>query len=182
MGPRMNEHRPQPDPRSRFEDEGIPDLQEGTPGQQWAQDPQEAPLPGDRPVGLDEYGTTTREMREGEPLDQRLSREVPDVEPRLGVGDRDEEQPAGDEQLDSSVDEEDPWTGDGVADVLGEGRDAGDLLYNGGEQLPAGRLVDPDEGLGEDVDKELIGTDVGPDVGGYSPEERAMYIEGDDRV
>src|SRR5690606_22231423 len=44
------------DPRSRFEDEGIPDLQNGTPEQQWAEDPQEAPLPADYPVGVDEYG------------------------------------------------------------------------------------------------------------------------------
>ncbi|MEU8171330.1 DUF5709 domain-containing protein [Microbispora hainanensis] len=81
----MRENRPQPDPRSRFEDEGIPDLQEGTPGQQWAEDPQEMPLPGDRPLGLDEYGTTPSEMREGEPIGGRLSREVPDADVRFGT-------------------------------------------------------------------------------------------------
>ena len=34
--------------------------------------------PNDRPVAVDEYGTTAGEQRDGEPLDLRLSREVPD--------------------------------------------------------------------------------------------------------
>lgn len=76
----MTEH----DPRSRFEDEGIPDLQDGTPQQQWAQDPQEAPLPGERPAAVDDYGTTAEEQRQGESLDGRLARERPDV----GEGER----------------------------------------------------------------------------------------------
>jgi hypothetical protein len=65
---------------SRFEDEGIPDLQEGTPEQQWARDPQEMPLPGRAPsAGL-------REALRGDPddpdLDTRLAEEEPDVSPR----------------------------------------------------------------------------------------------------
>jgi hypothetical protein len=67
------------DAGSRFEEEGIPDLQEGTPEQQWSGDPQEAPLPGDEPVAADEYGTTVDEQARGEPLDLRLSREEPDL-------------------------------------------------------------------------------------------------------
>jgi hypothetical protein len=66
---------------SRFEDEGIPDLQEGTPEQQWSRDPQEAPLPGRKPAAVLDHGTTAEEQREGEPLDLRLSREEPDVGP-----------------------------------------------------------------------------------------------------
>jgi hypothetical protein len=66
---------------SRFEDEGIPDLQEGTPEQQWSRDPQEAPLPGREPAAVLDHGTTAEEQREGEPLDLRLSREEPDVVP-----------------------------------------------------------------------------------------------------
>jgi hypothetical protein len=65
---------------SRFEDEGIPDLQEGTPEQQWSRDPQEAPLPGREPAAVLDHGTTAEEQREGEPLDLRLSREEPDVD------------------------------------------------------------------------------------------------------
>lgn len=66
------------DPRSELEEEGIPDLQDGYPEQYWAEDPQKAPVPGDRPVGVDDYGTTPEEERENEPLDGRLNREMPD--------------------------------------------------------------------------------------------------------
>ncbi|REF00091.1 DUF5709 domain-containing protein [Thermomonospora umbrina] len=66
------------DPRSRFEDEGIPDLQDGTPEQQWAEDPQEMALPGERPVGVEQYGTTADEQTSGESLDHKLDRERPD--------------------------------------------------------------------------------------------------------
>jgi Family of unknown function (DUF5709) len=67
------------DPRSELEEEGIPDLQDGYPQQQWAEDPQQAPVPGDEPVALEDFGTTAEEEREGESLDGRLSREEPDV-------------------------------------------------------------------------------------------------------
>lgn len=40
----------------------------------------------------------------------------------------------------------------------------------------AGRLVDPDGGTGEDVDKELFGEDVGIDGAGASAEEAAVHI------
>ncbi|MFC5753818.1 DUF5709 domain-containing protein [Actinomadura rugatobispora] len=60
------------------EDDGIPDLQDGTPEQYWTEDPQEAALPGDEPVAVDDFGTTAEEMREGEPLDERLRREEPE--------------------------------------------------------------------------------------------------------
>ncbi|MFG1928460.1 DUF5709 domain-containing protein [Cryptosporangium sp. NPDC048952] len=36
-------------------------------------------LPADRPIASTEFGTTAEEQREGEPLDDRLRREVPDV-------------------------------------------------------------------------------------------------------
>ncbi len=67
------------DPGSQFEEEGIPDLQDGTPEQQRAVDPQEAPLPGEEPIAADEYGTTAQEAIQGEPLTLRLEREEPDV-------------------------------------------------------------------------------------------------------
>ncbi len=66
------------DPESRFENAGIPDLQDGTPEQQRAEDPQELPLPGDRPGASADWGTTAHEQRDGEPLDRRLERERPD--------------------------------------------------------------------------------------------------------
>ncbi|MFI0357658.1 DUF5709 domain-containing protein [Actinomadura sp. 9N407] len=64
--------------RRRPEDEGIPDLQEGPLEQYQGEDPQEPPIPGDRPMAMDQYGTTEEEVREGEPLDVRLAREEPD--------------------------------------------------------------------------------------------------------
>lgn len=66
------------DSGSRFEDAGIPDLQDGTPEQQWAEDPQEAPLPGDEPRASVDWGTTAEEQIEREPHDLRFSRERPD--------------------------------------------------------------------------------------------------------
>ena len=40
----------------------------------------------------------------------------------------------------------------------------------------AGRLVDPNSGIGEDVDSELVGEDVGIDGAGASAEEAAVHI------
>ena len=83
----MSHNLPERDPRSRLEDEGIPDLQAGTPEQQWAVDPEEMPVPGDEPAAVDDFGTTADEQREGEPLDGRLDREEPEQQPILD-GDR----------------------------------------------------------------------------------------------
>jgi hypothetical protein len=39
-----------------------------------------------------------------------------------------------------------------------------------------GRIVDLDEGAREDVDADMVASDVGTDSGGFSAEERAMHI------
>ena len=44
----------------------------------------------------------------------------------------------------------------------------------------AGRLVDPDEGIGPDAEPDLFGTDVGIDGGAASAEEAAVHIVPDD--
>ena len=44
----------------------------------------------------------------------------------------------------------------------------------------AGRLVDPDQGFGEDSEKDLVGEDVGIDDGAASAEEAAMHVVADD--
>jgi hypothetical protein len=44
----------------------------------------------------------------------------------------------------------------------------------------AGRLVDPDEGLGEDTEKDLVGDDVGIDGAAASAEEAAVHIVEDE--
>ncbi|HEU5160141.1 MAG TPA: DUF5709 domain-containing protein [Streptosporangiaceae bacterium] len=127
------------DPESSLEDEGIPDMQDGTPQQQWANDPQQAPVPGDEPMAVDDYGTTAEEQHESEPLDQRLAREEPEpAEPG----------------------------------APGEPVSAG-----GDERAGPFRIVEPDEGAAPDTEKEMIADDVGPDPGGYSPEERAVRID-----
>jgi len=43
----------------------------------------------------------------------------------------------------------------------------------------AGRLVDPDQGLGEDTEKDLVAGDVGIDGGAASAEEAAMHVVDD---
>jgi hypothetical protein len=40
----------------------------------------------------------------------------------------------------------------------------------------AGRLVAPDQGVGEDIDSELLGTDVGIDGAAASAEEAAVHV------
>lgn len=39
-----------------------------------------------------------------------------------------------------------------------------------------GRLVEPDEGVRSDTESDMIATDVGTDLGGYSAEEAAMHV------
>jgi uncharacterized protein DUF5709 len=62
--------------------------------------------------------------------------------------------------------------------------DVGADLFDDAEQLDdgevgrarAGRLVDPDEGIGQDYEAELVGSDVGVDGAGASAEEAAVHI------
>lgn len=104
--------------------------------------------PPDRPPpGYDDYPTEA-ERRRGESLDQKLAEEEPDIDPYAEVDDvADADANALDEQL---------------------GLDEADAR--------AGRLVQPDFGLGEDVDSQEIASDVGIDGAGASAEEAAMHI------
>ena len=61
------------------EDEGIPEVsQDDSPTMERAEDPEFAPLPGERPGASTDFGTTAFEQSEGESLDGRLAREIPD--------------------------------------------------------------------------------------------------------
>ena len=40
-----------------------------------------------------------------------------------------------------------------------------------------GRLVEPDEGARGDTEADLVATDSGTDLGGYTAEESAMHLE-----
>lgn len=138
---------PDPDPYSEFEDEGIPDLEDSYPGREWADDPQRAPIPGDRPAAVDDFGTTAEEQREGEPLEGRLRRERPDP------------------------------TADGIAPA-GEDREREfDPAHERETPRRAGRIVEEDEGVRTDTEKDAVAGEVGPDAGGFTAEEQAMRVE-----
>ncbi|WP_323791090.1 DUF5709 domain-containing protein [Nocardioides sp.] len=95
------------------------------------------------------FGNTPYEEASGESFDQRLAQEEPDLDPDGPDPDTDH-----DEQWEEAEDSE-----------VGTRR--------------AGRLVDPDQGLGADVEQDLIGRDVGIDGAAASAEEAAMHIIGD---
>jgi hypothetical protein len=71
-----------------------------------------------------------------------------------------------DERLADEVPEPDPYAPQDV-EVLDDGEV--------GEER-AGRLVDPNEGIGPDVESDLVGNDVGIDGGAASAEEAAVHI------
>ena len=187
----MTHRTPEPDPRSRFEDEGIPDLQDGSPEQERAVDPQEAPVPADHPVAVDDYGTTVDEEVQGEPLDGRLSREEPDEQPAFGAdeparrGAADPVETAGAAEDSVTADSGlgpgsdlntgyQPGEGTGP-DWPGQPEEPSGQVWD--ETRPAGRLVAPDEGAHEDTEPDEVAQEAGPDRGGYSAEESAMRVE-----
>jgi hypothetical protein len=71
-----------------------------------------------------------------------------------------------DERLEEEIPDPDPY-----APVNEEIVDDGEV---GAER--AGRLVDPNEGIGPDVDSDLVGIDVGIDGAAASAEEAAVHI------
>ncbi|MFI6345838.1 DUF5709 domain-containing protein [Streptomyces sp. NPDC050560] len=109
----------------------------------------EGASPPERPLAVEDEGTTGEEGREGETLDRRLGEEEPDpalapAPPDDGIGDA-------------------PDTdGEPLDDEVGGGR--------------AGRLVAPDEGAHEDAEKDLIAEDVGIDGAAASAEEAAVHV------
>ncbi|WP_280696977.1 hypothetical protein [Kitasatospora sp. GP82] len=102
------------DPGAEPEDEGIPDLDNGSPSRRWSQDPELQPVPVDSPVAAESFGTTGAEQAAGQSLDARLAQEEPDIE---AVGAEDSpEPPAG------SLVEDDPHcdlTGEATGDEVG---------------------------------------------------------------
>jgi hypothetical protein len=154
----VKERIPEPDPYSKFEDEGIPDLQEGTPERLWAVDPEEAPLPGDRPLAIDDYGTTAEEQLRGEPLSVRLAREVPEEQPDFDA----------DEPWRTEEGEESDKVGEfDESDEMGEMGDAGEEEETGegeetGEDAESGLTEEIGLGVGSDLDTSFEpDTDVG---------------------
>jgi hypothetical protein len=63
-----------------YEDDGVPDIADDDhPTAALAEDPEFAPVPGERPDASTDFGTTAFEQSEGEPLSSRLDREEPDT-------------------------------------------------------------------------------------------------------
>lgn len=130
------------------------------------------------------FGNTASEMAQGESLDQRLAQEVPDdqEDPADHVAAALDE-PAGSTSHETQVVGDDPAKDDfddldsSIDDmVLGDGNlgdgEVGDVR--------AGRLVDPDQGLLLDREKDMVGTDVGIDNAAASAEEAAVHVIPDD--
>jgi len=110
--------------------------------------------PPERPLGLNKWGTTAAEEAQGEPLDLRLAEEEPDVS----------------YDPDAPRDRDDSDEGD----ETGESDEFFDSGQVGAQR--AGRLYAPDEGIGDDEEKDEVGFDAGIDGGGASAEEAAMHI------
>jgi Family of unknown function (DUF5709) len=143
-------------------------------------------VPDDRPRHNTDFGNTLTEMREGETLDQRLAEDEPDVlEQELGdpvdqiLGQRQdtEDDPDVEEDRDAELATEaddDPEARRALVDA------GGDLDLPGAsfeeEQPRAGRLVEPDEGLESDTEKDMIAYDAGISGAGASAEEAAVHI------
>jgi hypothetical protein len=91
--------------------------------------------------------------------------------PGQGFGNTAYEEATG-ESLDQRIAQEDP-----ESDPYDAASDADEDLDDGevGDQR-AGRLVDLDEGLGEDTEKDMVGNDVGIDGAAASAEEAAVHI------
>jgi Family of unknown function (DUF5709) len=111
-------------------------------------------VPEDRPWAVDDWGTTDLEEEEGENLDGRLAREVPD-----GSADDDE--------------------GDGIGDLPGG---EGELRDDEVGDDRAGRLAETDAGSESrpDVEPDLEAFDEGVDGGAASAEEAAVHVVDED--
>ena len=119
--------------------------------------------PAERLHGSLAHGVTAEEQHRDETIEERIHQEVPDPTSAYGAPDNesgfdDEDDRLGGDDPDS-IAAEDDWLGDGE---VGDAR--------------AGRLVAPDEGVGSDDEKDLVGEDVGVDGAAASAEEAAMHV------
>ena len=80
------------------------------------------------------------------------------------------------ESLDGRVAREQPEVLD-RADVAADESAGADTPFSQGSGQGIGRLVEPDEGARTDETAEMVATDAGTDLGGYSAEESAMHLE-----
>ncbi|GAA2506975.1 DUF5709 domain-containing protein [Winogradskya humida] len=138
----------------------------------WADGADPAALAGVGPGGSNRFGDTAEEAREGESFDARLRQEEPDF------GAEDEQSGPYDETVGDSAQrrlDADVWGESPTSDPK-----SAISLYDDG-QLDAdsprtvGRLVETDEGYGNDDEADSIAYDAGAAGGGASAEEAAMH-------
>jgi hypothetical protein len=108
--------------------------------------------PPERARGMDRWGTTGAEERQGENLELRERQQEPD-----------------------------DWERADRSDGLGDTEDTdGELVDDQVGHRRAGRLVAPDEGAHSDTEKDVVARDIGIDGGAASAEEAAMHVVEDD--
>jgi Family of unknown function (DUF5709) len=127
--------------------------------------------PPEKPLGVDRWGTTAWEQSQDETIDQRILQEEPDPNTAYGAPEN-WGSPRGTGE--SDLEDGDRVGGDDPDSIPAED----DFVGDGGRR--AGRLVDPDEGVREDEEKDLVAEDVGISGAGASAEEAAMHIATDD--
>ena len=118
--------------------------------------------PPERPRGVDAFGTTLAEQRQGESIEERLRHEEPDPANAFEDPLAESDMVGGDDP--DAIAAEDDFLGDGE---VGARR--------------SGRLKAPDEGAREDTESDMVADDVGIDGGGSSAEEAAMHIVEDEQ-
>ena len=149
----------EPNDPEQYEDYSVDDETQLQPEDTLADDDVEDELdrgysPPEKYSAAQRYGNTPWEQAHPQPLDDRLAEEVPEPDPMA---------------------EEDRAEDDGLAHEADEpGTEVGDER--------AGRLVDPDEGLGDDLEKDLVAEDVGIDGAAASAEEAAMHVIDEDEA
>jgi hypothetical protein len=136
-------------PEDTLDDRGVDDLLD------------EGYSPPERPRGVDAFGTTLAEQRQGESIEARLAHEEPDPANAFHDQLAQEDMVGGDDP--DAIAAEDDFLGDGEV---------------GGRR--AGRLVAPDEGAHADTESDMVAEDVGIDGGGSSAEEAAVNIIDDE--
>jgi len=140
-----------PNPENFANDPAFPDVvDDAAPERDRLVEPQEPALPGDRYLGVDDQDTTVEGEIEGESLDRKLAREVPDT-----IADPRDDRP---HEPEGFVDES------GDPDVLAA------------TDQPAGRLVQPDEGAHEDREPDAVAAAALRGETDLSPEELAMHV------
>lgn len=132
-------------PEDTLDDRGVDDLLD------------EGYSPPERPRGVDAFGTTLAEQRQGESFEQRFAHEVPDPSNSFDDSTANSDRVGGDDP--DAIAAEDDFLGDGE---VGNRR--------------SGRLIAPDEGTYADTDSEMFAEDLGIDGGGSSAEEAAVHI------